>query len=226
LANKPQYASIRRSIVLATLLALNIMALWSSPGHADGAEILKSVPVAVTQPDSTFRQATASNFDQATGRADPTPAWQALCQRMPAECAVDLSEPVELPLTTKALALLRKVTTQVNATIKPIADMEHWGIEDHWDFAEDGYGDCEDFQLVKRKRLIEQGLPRRPLRMAVVVDQDGKGHAVLLVRTTLGDLVLDNMTSAVLAWNETSYWFVKREGQDGLAWVSLLEPPL
>ncbi|WP_432807337.1 transglutaminase-like cysteine peptidase [Microvirga terrae] len=59
--------------------------------------------------------------------------------------------------------------------------------------------------------------------MAVVVDQDGMGHAVLLVRTTLSDLVFDNRTPAVLAWSDTSYWFIKREGQDDPAWANLLE---
>jgi hypothetical protein len=112
----------------------------------------------------------------------------------------------------------------VNVIIKPMTDMVHWGAEDRWSYPDDGYGDCEDFQLLKRKRLIESGLPRRVLRMAVVLDQKGEGHAVLMVRTTAGDLVPDNKTSAVLPWRETSYRLVKRESQNGLAWVSLLAP--
>jgi predicted transglutaminase-like cysteine proteinase len=138
---------------------------------------------------------------------------------------VDLSEPAEIPLTPEVLALLRDITQEVNAAIKPMTDMEHWGVEDRWDFAEDGYGDCEDFQLIKRKRLIAKGLPRRALRLTVVLDQTGAGHAVLMVRTTSGDLVLDNKTAAVLPWRETGYRFVKHEGQDGRAWVSLMDPP-
>jgi predicted transglutaminase-like cysteine proteinase len=35
--------------------------------------------------------------------------------------------------------------------------------------AEDGFGDCEDYQLLKRHLLAEAGLPRRAMRMTVVV---------------------------------------------------------
>jgi predicted transglutaminase-like cysteine proteinase len=69
--------------------------------------------------------------------------------------------------------------------------------------------------------LVERGLPRRALRMTVVIDELGEGHAVLMVRTDRGDFILDNKTSRVLPWQQTGYTYVKREGQDGLAWVSL-----
>ena len=42
-----------------------------------------------------------------------------------------------------------------------------------------------------------------------------------MVRTDRGDLILDNKTNAVLAWQRTGYTFIKREGQDGRAWVTL-----
>ena len=92
---------------------------------------------------------------------------------------------------------------------------------DRWDLAEDGAGDCEDFQLLKRHRLVEAGLPRRAMRMTVVLDDQDEGHAVLMVRTDRGDLILDNKTMAVLPWQRTPYTYVKREGQDSAAWVSL-----
>jgi len=102
-----------------------------------------------------------------------------------------------------------------------MTDFEHWGIEDHWDFAEDGYGDCEDYQLVKRKRLAAADFPRRALRMTAVIDEDGAPHAVLMVRTDRGDFILDNKRSAVLPWRETGYVYLQREGSTGSNWVSL-----
>jgi predicted transglutaminase-like cysteine proteinase len=102
-----------------------------------------------------------------------------------------------------------------------MTDRQHWGVEDRWDYPEDGVGDCEDFQLLKRKLLAEAGLPRRAMRMTVVIDAEGDGHAVLTVRTDAGDLILDNKRDAVLAWNETGYEFIKREGSDTKAWVAL-----
>jgi predicted transglutaminase-like cysteine proteinase len=143
---------------------------------------------------------------------------------MPSECVVDGSEPLFVVLTAERLAPLREVTEQVNRAIVSTTDRAHWGVDDRWDYPDDGRGDCEDIRLLKRKRLAEKGLPRRAMRMTVVLDQDGAGHAVLMVRTTSGDLILDNETSTVLPWRETGYRFVKRKGQDVPNWVGLWEP--
>jgi len=95
-------------------------------------------------------------------------------------------------------------------------------VEDRWDFPDDGRGDCEDYQLLKRKLLVEAGLPRRTMRMTVVVDGDGQGHAVMMVRTTRGDFILDNKRNPVLPWHWTGYFYVKQEGQEAnMAWVLL-----
>jgi predicted transglutaminase-like cysteine proteinase len=59
------------------------------------------------------------------------------------------------------------------------------------------------------------------MRMTVVIDEKGEGHAVLMIRTDRGDFVLDNKTNAVLPWHDTGYIYIKREGQSGPAWVSL-----
>lgn len=220
-----QCARTQVSVALAVLLILHLITLRPSLAYAGGAEIPGPAPAVLRQPNSASAQEAGSAFALGAGRAEPTPAGLVFCQRMPTECTVDLSEPAEIPLTPEVLALLRDISQEVNAAIMPMTDREHWGVGDRWDFAEDGYGDCEDFQLVKRKRLIEKGLPRRALRLTVVLDQSGEGHAVLMVRTTSGDLVLDNKTPAVLPWRETGYRFVKHEGQDGRAWVSLVDPP-
>ena len=157
-----------------------------------------------------------------TGAAKPVNAWLKFCDRYPAECDVDRSEPATVALTPKLWRALNVVNRAINRSIKPITDMEHWGVVDRWDIPDDGAGDCEDFQLLKRKTLIEQhGVPRRALRMTVVIDEQGEGHAVLMVRTDEGELILDNKRSAILAWHETGYVFVKREGQDSREWVSL-----
>jgi predicted transglutaminase-like cysteine proteinase len=109
----------------------------------------------------------------------------------------------------------------VNSRIRPITDQAHWGVVDRWDFPDDGFGDCEDYQLLKRRMLAERGLPRRALLMTVVIDETNAGHAVLTVRTDQGDFILDNKTDAIRPWRRTGYSFIKRAGQDGQTWVSL-----
>jgi predicted transglutaminase-like cysteine proteinase len=155
------------------------------------------------------------------GGARPVAAWVDFCRRHPSECAVDTSEPQAIAMTPDVWRTILSTNRRVNARIKPKTDMEHWGVVDRWDLPDDGYGDCEDYQLLKRKLLAERGLPRRAMRMTVVIDDLGEGHAVLMIRTDRGDYILDNKTSAVLPWRDTGYTYVKREGQDSTAWVSL-----
>jgi predicted transglutaminase-like cysteine proteinase len=156
-----------------------------------------------------------------TGRISPTPVAVDFCRRFPAECAIDPAEPAVVALSPRVWGALVAVNREVNERVRPMADQEHWGLVDRWDFPDDGYGDCEDYQLLKRRLLAERGLPRRAMRMTVVLDENRAGHAVLMVRTDRGDFILDNQRATVLPWKETGYVFVKREGQASRAWVSL-----
>ena len=117
---------------------------------------------------------------------------------------------------------LVRVNRWVNETVKPMTDMDHWGVIEKWSLPTDGYGDCEDYVLLKRKMLIDAGWPREALLITVVRDKKGEGHAVLTVKTDKGEFVLDNQNENVLAWTETGYRFVKRQSQsDPNVWVSL-----
>lgn len=155
------------------------------------------------------------------GPAGPTHAWIKFCKRHPHECRVDLSQPARITLTPSIWEALTQVNERVNSSILAVTDQDHWGVIDRWDYPEDGLGDCEDIQLLKRKLLVQAGLPHRTLRMAAVIDEQGQGHAVLMVLTDQGDFILDNQRKAVLPWQRTGYTFVKREGTNGKAWVAL-----
>ncbi len=73
--------------------------------------------------------------------------------------------------------------------------------------------------------LIEEGFPRQALLMSVVKDKNGDGHAVLTVKTSRGEFVLDNMTNVVKPWTGTPYRFVKRQSQPNQnAWVAIGVP--
>lgn len=197
--------------------------LWRRIGRAVQFSLVGSILLlggATTEAQTVAALPEAPRVD-AGPSARPVAAWTALCARMPAECAVDTSEPATITLTPRIRDLLARVNRRVNARIKPITDLAHWGVVDRWDYPDDGFGDCEDYQLLKRRMLVERGLPRRALRMTVVIDDIGEGHAVLMVRTDRGDLILDNKTNAVLSAPATGYTFIKREGQDGLTWVTL-----
>ena len=115
---------------------------------------------------------------QASGLARPTVAWMEFCRRVPTECSINLSEPEKIKLTRATWNTIKAINNRVNGSIISLSDQDHWGVADRWDLPNDGYGDCEDIQLLKRKLLAERGLPRRAMRMTVVIDDRGEGHAV------------------------------------------------
>lgn len=157
----------------------------------------------------------------ASGEARAPYAWSDFCKRMPSECRVNISEPERVEMSAKLWKTVVTVNGKINREIEPVTDQEHWGVVDHWDLPDDGKGDCEDYALLKRKRLAEAGIPRRAMLMTVVIDEENAGHAVLMIRTDRGDFILDNKRNAILPWNQTGYVYVKRESQYQTGWTSL-----
>lgn len=154
--------------------------------------------------------------------ARPPIGWLQFCADNPRECRGGPSEPRDIVLSKAAWRDLVKVDRWVNAAIKPMTDMDHWGVEEKWSLPTDGYGDCEDYVLLKRKMLIDAGWPREALLITVVRDNKGEGHAVLTVKTDKGEFILDNQNENILPWTETGYHFIKRQSQsDPNVWVSL-----
>jgi predicted transglutaminase-like cysteine proteinase len=152
----------------------------------------------------------------------PPPGWIEFCERQPGDCAGGAPAPREFALTSEAWKDLMRVNKRVNQTIKPLSDLEHWGVVERWSYPDDGYGDCEDYVLLKRRMLIQSGWPREALLVTVVRDKKGEGHAVLTVTTDQGDYVLDNQNEDILPWWKTGYRFVKRQSQSNPnVWVSL-----
>ena len=156
----------------------------------------------------------------ASDPAPPLPAWIIFCEQHPSECMVDVAEPEIILPTNNSLEIIEAVNRNVNRSIAPRRDLDHWGKIDQWDLPTDGEGDYEDYQLLKRKLLVEAGLPRRAMRMPVI-DETGQGHAVLTIRTADGDLILDNRVDAVLRVHEVAYEFIKRESSHAVEWLFL-----
>lgn len=174
---------------------------------------------AQAQPSSGVPVASAPAV--ANGDARAPYAWTDFCKRMPSECRVDTREPDHVELTPKLWKTIVAMNNRINREIEPITDQDHWGVVDRWDIPTDGKGDCEDYVLLKRKRLAEAGLPRRAMLATVVIDEENAGHAVLMIRTDRGDFVLDNKRNAILPWSQTGYVYVKRESQYQTGWTSL-----
>lgn len=148
--------------------------------------------------------------------------WIDFCAGHKQECTPTPAAPRDVVLTERSFRDLDRVNRWVNESIEPLTDMEHWGVVEKWSYPDDGYGDCEDYVLLKRRMLIAAGWPRAALLITVVRDEKDEGHAVLTVKTDKGEFILDNQVEDVLPWNRTGYRFVKRQSQsDPNAWVAL-----
>lgn len=190
--------------------AFLLTAIFLNSGHAAADEFSRS-EAGISQ------HAVLGEF----GEARMPSGLAALCLREPQFCA-------EVPLLQQPLTLSKsehdlvtRVNREVNGAIASTTDLEFYGRTEHWTLPTTA-GDCEDYVLLKRKLLIESGMPPASLLITVVHDENGEAHAVLSIPTTKGDLVLDNRRDGVLAWHETGYRFIKRQSAaDPSRWVAL-----
>lgn len=148
--------------------------------------------------------------------------WLQFCRDWPVECPdIDLPSR-DIAISAASWQAIDGVNRATNREIRSVTDAEHYGRTEYWTYPQDGKGDCEDFLLLKRRRLIDLGYPRQALLVTVVANERNEGHAVLTVRTDRGEYVLDNLRKDILPWSRTGYRFVKRQSQrNPTVWVSL-----
>jgi predicted transglutaminase-like cysteine proteinase len=98
---------------------------------------------------------------------------------------------------TEGVKLLTAVNGAVNAMITYRDDRSAYGKADYWATPTEsltGYGDCEDYAIVKYLSLIELGIPHDRMRIVVLKDNKRQiGHAVLAVSLGGVTYVLDNV---------------------------------
>ena len=103
---------------------------------------------------------------------------------------------------------VRNVNAVVNRSIRPVSDQDSTGRQDHWKVG-GKVGDCEDYALMKRSKLIAAGFRPAQLPLAKAKLGNGEAHIVLILRTTEGDFALDNLRPDIRPWNRTGYRFEK-----------------
>jgi predicted transglutaminase-like cysteine proteinase len=151
-----------------------------------------------------------------------------IAEATPALLTADTPAASDAPLiaTPALMAQLDRVNLQVNRAIRYVSDRILYGDEDYWHLAigpdGKGAGDCKDYVLEKHKALIAAGVPASDLSIAIVSTTWGETHAILLVRTDRGELVMDSLSQWIQPWTKVHYKWIKRQapGQQ-LTWVSL-----
>ena len=147
------------------------------------------------------------------------------CQHYPGDCQPDLQAPGALvKLDSKTAKLLSRINRQINAAIVPARKGFVPDVKEAWTVAPKS-GDCNDYAVTKRHELLKYELPASALRLSVVKTAGGEGHLVLVVATTKGELVLDNLTDEIRSWKETDYRWLKIQSKtDPHYWVELRSP--
>lgn len=108
-----------------------------------------------------------------------------------------------------------RVNRRINRAIIPAEDQLVYGEADKWAMPLSyrngqlyAVGDCEDYALEKRRALIDSGIDPRALALAIVHKEEVGLHAVLILYTDEGDLVLDNLTGQLRTPAESGYEFI------------------
>lgn len=197
-----------RRMVHAAMMAVGLMGL-------------QATDIAALERTATPGQDAGSVTMRVYGAVHPPFGYVSFCERYPADCEVDADGDARMTLTGERWSELVQVNKLINELVEPVTDAELYKTIEYWAYPA-GRGDCEDYVLAKRRLLIQYGWPAASLRITVVRDEEGLGHAVLTAVTDRGDMVLDNKLDEVAAWRDTPYTFQKRQSPgDSMIWESL-----
>lgn len=86
--------------------------------------------------------------------------------------------------------LAERIHREVNASTQYRSDTK-----DTWQIA-GKYGDCEDYALAKREKLLAAGWSLDKQALCICKTGEGVTHAVLMVDTDAGVYILDNLHDA------------------------------
>jgi predicted transglutaminase-like cysteine proteinase len=146
------------------------------------------------------------------------------CLRYPSDCKSNPAEDERIELNAETSDLLKRVNRSVNISIIPTLKSYGSNLGDGWTIAPN-MGDCNDYAVTKRHQLLANGLPSKALRLSVVKTASGIGHLVLVVATTNGDVVMDNLTIAIRPWRTTDYQWIKiQSASNPLFWNEIKSP--
>lgn len=164
--------------------------------------------------------ASGSGYLKARGQGEAPPGAQRLCSTYNWACARGASNGV---VSQGQMGVVRAVNSHINRSTRAIEDRQQYGEAERWAMPTSRGGDCEDYALAKKRALISKGIDPQRLLIATVLDRSRRPHAVLIVRTDRGDMVLDNVTNSIRNWRETRYVFLRmQDPKRPSRWVNVL----
>jgi len=147
------------------------------------------------------------------------------CLRYPGECRVHKIRfrGGAIDLTADRRQELLRVNADVNRSIRAV-HVNETPVNERW-LISPSEGDCNDYAVTKRHKLLAEGWPARNLLLAEVVTDWGEHHLVLVVRTDRGDLVADNLSVRIRSFDKTPYQWVRVQSPENPKFWSTIKPP-
>jgi predicted transglutaminase-like cysteine proteinase len=142
----------------------------------------------------------ASDFCAAMPAASAQPFWDNFCQGD--------ANPVAVALTPEHWDELASIQRQVDGSIA-------YGSTSSWDPLA-SVGDCKTYSAATALALLQHGWPAGAIRIATAFVNDGSAqqgasHAVVLVDTDKGTIVLDSRQAGPRPWESLSYIWLSAE---------------
>lgn len=144
-------------------------------------------------------------------------AFAKFCDNAADQC-VRIGDRDTIELTKQKRTELQRINSEINTAIVYVGELDG---QDEWKL-NPASGDCDDYAVTKRQRLLRAGWPSGALRIATARTPSGIGHAVLVISTTQGDLVLDNRTNVVKPWKAVDLKWIKIQSHENpRVWLKL-----
>lgn len=206
--------TVMRALAAALFLSVSIGPVGKKDAHAD---MIKDVPsrLSVGAPlKAEFTKMAAypplfGSEEKASYNLKPFTKWTEMFERfdksLNSKADAQVIDSWKHQLSQFRDQSLPEMAASVNKLVnkvKYVSDSRNWGRSDYWEtpveFLERG-GDCEDYAIAKYTALRALGVPEDRLRVAIVHDKEkDMPHAILVVYTSQGALILDNQNKDVL----------------------------
>ena len=131
---------------------------------------------------------------------------------------------VETAADQKFYDKLTLVNKSVNSQITYNEDIVTYRKADYWASAQEtlrrGWGDCEDYAILKYKLLLKLGVPAKSMSLVVLKDTSRNlYHAVLAISTSKGNFILDNVRDVVYQDAQIAHYQPLYSFSDNRSWI-------
>ena len=210
--------SVLRGVTAALAIAAGFIAVQPTDANASGVNtvaLTAPAPAASAYGNGFVFPAVFGRNSVAPGGPQPFKQWANIMDRFRSEisqagyCQASLFTRCSFQEWQSELDRIngRDLISQLDAVnrymnkVRYVPDVRNYRQNDYWaapvEFLTNG-GDCEDYAIAKYMSLRALGVPDERMRIVVLMDTSKRqGHAVLVVATNSGLMMLDNLRSEV-----------------------------